>query len=92
MVTVVLFLGAWVLPDTLVQALESMEARVFLSLLEFFWLMSKTLVLILAIVWIARANPRSRVDQITDFAWRVLSPFAIVALMGSALWEGWVGF
>jgi len=92
MVTVVLFLGAWSLPDALVQVLEAMEAKILVSLMEFFWLMSKTFVVMLAVIWIASANPRSRVDQMTDFAWRVLSPFALVALMGAALWESWVVF
>jgi NADH:ubiquinone oxidoreductase subunit H len=41
------------------------------------------------VIWVARVNPRSRVDQVTDFAWKVLSPFSLLALIGTVLWTGW---
>jgi NADH-quinone oxidoreductase subunit H len=91
-ITVVLFLGAWALPNSLVQSLKGGEAFRILALIELLWLLLKTFVLMMMIVWIARVNPRSRVDQITDFAWKVLSPFSLAALVGAAIWAGWRAF
>ena len=88
-ITVVFFLGGWSLPGHLTEVLRENEAFRILSLLELVWLMTKTFVLMLLMIWVARVNPRSRVDQITDFAWTVLSPFALLALVGTSLWAGW---
>ncbi|MGZ3688929.1 MAG: complex I subunit 1/NuoH family protein [Bdellovibrionota bacterium] len=86
-ITVTLFLGAWNLPFHLEESSVRLTAALELS-----WLLMKTFTLMLAIMWVARVNPRSRVDQITDFAWRVLSPFSLAALVGSCLWAGWRAF
>ena len=91
-ITVVLFLGAWVLPEGLVSALRNNGALPLLSLLELIWLLLKTVFLMSLIVWIACVNPRSRVDQITNFTWNVLSPFSLFALVGSGIWVGWKAF
>ncbi len=91
-ITVVLFLGAWDLPVSLVNSLKSMGAHQLLALSELLWLLVKTFALMLLIIWIAKVNSRSRVDQITDFVWRVLSPFSLAALVGSSLWAGWRAF
>ena len=88
-ITVVLFLGAWALPSALSEGLREHGAIKILGFLELIWLLSKTFFLMLMIVWIARVNPRGRVDQITDFAWKVLSPFSLVALVGASIWAGW---
>ena len=88
-ITVVLFLGAWNLPSQLSRLLVEQEAFHLLAALELGVLLLKSFSIMLLIVWVARVNPRSRVDQITDFAWKVLSPFSLVALVGSGLWAGW---
>lgn len=88
-ITVVLFLGAWVLPHHFSEFLRDMDAYRVLAFIELAWLLLKTFLLMLLIVWVARVNPKSRVDQITDFSWRVLSPFSLVALVGASLWMGW---
>ena len=82
LITVVLFLGAWCLPETLTSELKNRNLEKILSFLELAWLLSKTFLLMSIIVWVACANPRSRVDQITDFAWNVLSPFCSVCFNG----------
>ena len=89
LISVVLFLGAWALPQGLTEGLREMEALKTLAVFELIWLLSKTFALMLFILWVARVNPRSRVDQITDFSWKVLSPFSLVALMGASLWASW---
>ncbi len=84
--TVVLFMGAWRIPESLRSWFLALDAEVCISVVELTWLLLKTYVLMLFILWIARANPRARVDQITDFSWGVLGPLALVALVGTAFW------
>jgi NADH-quinone oxidoreductase subunit H len=91
-ITVVLFLGGWTLPTTAVEGLRNIEAYRFLAFIELLWLLFKTFILMLLIVWVARVNPRSRVDQIMDFSWKVLSPFSLLALVGASFWAGWRAF
>lgn len=88
-ITVVLFLGGWTLPFKIARVIKNVEAYRLLAFLELIWLLFKTFILMLSIVWVARANPRCRVDQITDFAWKVLSPFSLAALVGASIWAGW---
>jgi NADH-quinone oxidoreductase subunit H len=88
-ITVVLFLGAWILPARLSEWLIEESDFRLLSCLELTWLLGKTFIVMLLIIWIARVNPRSRVDQITSLAWKVLSPFSLIALVGASLWIGW---
>ncbi len=88
-ITVVLFLGAWVLPANLVQSLKANSINELLAVVELGWLLVKTFILMLLVIWVAKVNSKSRVDQITDFAWKVLSPFSLAALVGSSLWAAW---
>ena len=88
-IAVVLFLGAWILPESLVNALNESQNFQALQILELLWLLGKTFGLMILVIWVARVNPRSRVDQITDFAWKILSPSAIGALVGASLWAAW---
>lgn len=91
-ITVVLFLGAWNLPYHLVERLKDWGAVRLLGILELLLILTKTFFVMLLVVWVARVSPRSRVDQITDFAWKVLSPFSLVALVGASIWAGWRAF
>ncbi len=76
LVTVAVFLGAWNLP-------AGLQGETFL---EVVWILSKVFFLMLLVHVVARSNPVGRVDQTTDFSWRVLSPFSLVALIGSSIW------
>ncbi len=89
LISTVLFLGAWNLPFGVAEALREKGDYAFLEILELTWLLLKTFALMTLVILIARVNPRGRVDQTTDFAWRVLSPFALAALIGAGLWAGW---
>lgn len=88
-ISTVLFLGAWNLPFGIAGALGGGGRLGLLEIIELTWLLSKTFALMTVVVLVSTVNPRGRVDQTTDFAWKVLSPFALVALIGSALWVGW---
>jgi NADH-quinone oxidoreductase subunit H len=84
--TVALFLGGWSLPHAWSEIARASAALSVLHLLEIAWLLLKTFLLMLTVIWVAQVNPKSRVDQVTDFSWRILSPFAILALVGSSVW------
>ena len=88
-IAVVLFLGAWNLPRGIIDLLKDRESFILLSFLELLCLLVKTFFLMLLVIWVARVNTKARVDQITIFAWKVLSPFSLVALMGASLWASW---
>lgn len=91
-IAVVLFLGAWELPNSVFGALKDAGSYGVIQLLELSVLLSKTFFLMLLVVWVARVNPRARVDQVTDFSWKVLSPFSLGALIGASFWAGWRAF
>jgi NADH-quinone oxidoreductase subunit H len=86
---VVLFFGAWQLPEGLRQSLVQAQAWGWIGIIEFAVLALKSLVLVFIYLWISVANPRVRADQLTDFGWRVLSPVSLLSLLGSAFWLAW---
>jgi NADH-quinone oxidoreductase subunit H len=88
-IAVAIFLGAWILPWDLSAAVLDRGGRFGLAAVELAYVLIKTYALMMAVIWLSRVIPRGRADQTTDFAWRVLSPFSLSALIGSALWVGW---
>lgn len=84
-VTAALFLGAWALPEGARESL-SPGMRFFTEAL---WLGFKTFMLMTVVIWSARVLPRVRAEQVTEFSWKVLSPFALVSLIGTAFWVAW---
>jgi NADH-quinone oxidoreductase subunit H len=81
-----LFLGGWNIPEELKQNLQDSGSPVVIAALELSVILSKSFALMVIVNLITKVNPRGRVDQITDFSWRVLSPAALLAAMGSAVW------
>ncbi len=88
-ICVVIFLGAWILPFEIGDSLRGSGHLELLQVLELVWLLAKTFVLMLLVSGVARVSPRGRVDQVTDFSWKVLSPVSLFALIGSCLWALW---
>ncbi|MBY0469894.1 NADH-quinone oxidoreductase subunit H [bacterium] len=89
-IAVVLFMGAWNLPLFVTDAIRNYSTPVALEAVELLVLLVKTGLVMLGVTWVARANPRIRADQITDMAWKVLSPLSLMALIGTTVWMIWV--
>lgn len=79
------FLGGWQGPG--VAALANMGgpwAHVAAAL-SAFYLLAKIWILFFVMIWIRGAFPRLRVDQLMDFAWKLLLPLALVNIASAAL-------
>lgn len=83
-----IFLGGSSMPSIVLRIVEEngwtrarLVAEVASSTIKMFGVM-------LMSIWIARVNPKSRVDHLSDLGWKVLSPIAVLALLGEILWEG----
>jgi NADH-quinone oxidoreductase subunit H len=50
------------------------------------WVAGKTLSLVFVMIWIRGTLPRFRIDQLMEFAWKVLLPMSLVNLLAAALW------
>ncbi len=51
-----------------------------------FWIFIKSFSLIFVQIWIRWTLPRVRVDQLMYVSWKVLTPFAFVAILGVGIW------
>lgn len=84
MITVVVFLGGWQGP--FLAALNAANQPIAAGLLSLFYLLTKTWALFFVMIWLRGVLPRLRVDQLMDFAWKLLLPMALVNLLSAALW------
>lgn len=73
---VTLFLGGWHAP---IAALEFIPSYV--------WFFSKLSGLLFVYIWIRGTLPRTRVDQIMNFAWKFMLPMAFTCIVAAAIWH-----
>ncbi len=71
-----LFLGGWHAP---VRALEFVPSYV--------WFFVKLGALLFVYIWLRGTLPRTRVDQIMNFAWKFMLPMAFTCVVAAALWH-----
>lgn len=86
MVLVIVFLGAWNSPLPNIGSLQLAEYTngTFWGI---FWVLVKTLLLVLAQMWVRWTLPRFRADQLMNFCWKVLIPVSFICLFISAIWK-----
>lgn len=86
MIGVILFLGGWntPLPDIGSLKLAHWTTGAFWGI---FWIISKTILLVLMQMWIRWTFPRVRVDQLMGFCWKVLTPLAFLCMALSGVWR-----
>src|SRR5882724_11479367 len=71
-----LFLGGWHAPA---RALEFVPSYV--------WFFAKLNALLFVYVWLRGTLPRTRVDQIMNFAWKFMLPMAFTCIVAAAVWH-----
>jgi NADH-quinone oxidoreductase subunit H len=83
---VTLFLGGWQAPIAALQFIPS-----------YIWFFVKLGALLFVYVWVRGTLPRTRVDQIMNFAWKFMLPMAFTCVIAAAIWHyqgrglaGWI--
>jgi NADH-quinone oxidoreductase subunit H len=73
---VTLFLGGWHAP---IAALEVVPS--------YLWFFLKLSALLFVYIWVRGTLPRTRVDQIMNFAWKFMLPMAFTLIVAAAVWH-----
>jgi NADH-quinone oxidoreductase subunit H len=83
---VTLFLGGWQAPLGFLQWIPS-----------YVWFFAKLCTLLFVFIWIRGTLPRTRVDQVMNFAWKFMLPMAFTCIIAAAVWHyqahglsGWI--
>ena len=83
---VTLFLGGWQAPFGFLQWIPS-----------YLWFFAKLGALLFVFIWIRGTLPRTRVDQVMNFAWKFMLPMAFTCIIAAAVWHyqahglsGWI--
>ena len=74
--SVTLFLGGWHAPAHILEFLPS-----------YVWFFAKLSVLLFVYIWIRGTLPRTRIDQIMNFAWKFMLPMAFTCIIAAAVWH-----
>lgn len=54
-----------------------------------FWVIAKTIMVMMLFIWVRAALPRYRIDQVIDIGWKVLIPLALLNLVWSTIIGLW---
>src|ERR1700682_2733867 len=73
---VTLFLGGWQAPVAGLQFVPS-----------YIWFFAKLSILLFVFIWIRGTLPRTRVDQVMNFAWKFMLPMAFTCVIAAAVWH-----
>ena len=82
---VTLFLGGWHAPLPFLEFVPS-----------YVWFFVKLSSLLFVYIWLRATLPRTRIDQIMNFAWKFMLPMAFTCVLAAAVWHytgrGWRGW
>lgn len=82
---ITLFLGGWHAPLPFLAIVPS-----------YIWFFGKLSVLLFTFIWLRGTLPRTRVDQVMNFAWKFMLPMAFTCVIAAAVWHyaarGWSGW
>lgn len=86
----VLFFGSW---NTPLPNIGSLPLATWTTggVWGVFWLLSKTLTIVLLQIWVRWAYPRIRIDQLMSLCWKYLTPAALILLLTTGIWKIWLG-
>src|SRR5881392_2038938 len=73
---VTLFLGGWHAPVHVLEFIPS-----------YAWFFVKLSILLFIYIWLRGTLPRTRVDQIMNFAWKFMLPMAFTCFIAAAVWH-----
>src|SRR5213082_3366776 len=73
---VTLFLGGWQAPIAALNFIPS-----------YLWFFLKLSALLFVYIWVRGTLPRTRVDQIMNFAWKFMLPMAFTCIVAAAIWH-----
>src|ERR1700736_6154097 len=83
---ITLFLGGWHAPISILEFIPS-----------YVWFFVKLSILLFVYIWLRGTLPRTRVDQIMNFAWKFMLPMAFTCVVAAAVWHyagrglaGWI--
>jgi len=83
--TITLFLGGWHAPLPLLEFIPS-----------WIWFFGKLSVLLFVYIWIRGTLPRTRIDQMMNFAWKFMLPMSFTCIVSAAVWHyagrSWAGW
>src|SRR2546426_12134694 len=71
-----LFLGGWHAP-----------ARILEFIPSYVWFFVKLSILLFVYIWLRGTLPRTRIDQIMNFAWKFMLPMAFTCVIAAAVWH-----
>ena len=82
---ITLFLGGWHAPFHFLEFIPS-----------YAWFFVKLSILLFVYIWLRGTLPRTRIDQIMNFAWKFMLPMAFTCVIAAAVWHytgrGWRGW
>ncbi len=73
---VTLFLGGWQAPARMLEFIPS-----------YIWFFAKLSALLFVYVWVRGTLPRTRIDQIMNFAWKFMLPMSFTCIIAAAVWH-----
>src|SRR5438128_4119676 len=71
-----LFLGGWHPPLRVLEFIPS-----------YIWFFAKLSILLSVYIWVRGTLPRTRVDQMMNFAWKFMLPMAFTCIIAAAVWH-----